>query len=679
MMKWSERTVPSIINGTGMDRVTLWHIDNGRIAKRRYDNTSWIFVSGDSFDLDFLSRQLDASSFSYKWASRSDVYGSMEGLEISVKPSMIGDLVKTVENIGLNRKFRIFNGDLDPVMRFMTERGLEFFRLPSPYDYDPQVESLLVGGKSRGREIRSIMIDGESYPPGQNVYRDLEERIRESAIIVYDNSYEAFRRILYRMKFLGMDLPSVWTHSGSTYQSYGQTHYKSPTVYLSGKICIPSDSFIYAESGLPGIFEISRTSSLPPATAAVVTPGTAVSTMEESVAIRNNVLVPLYKDDHEMEKSAQEMALTDRGGIALQPEPGLYEDVYEIDFSSMYPSIIVRYNLSPETIGKSQGYQVPDTPYRVRTDKTGFLSQALGGLLEKRLFYKSIKGDDDVYRSRDTSLKWMLLTSFGYTGYKNAKFGKIEAHESITSIGRSVLSKAMKLAEGMGFRVIHGIVDSLWIKGEGDVQDLLKRIKEETRIDIVLDGHYRWIVFFPARSGLGSLNRYIGMRTDGTFKIRGIEMRRKDVPEISRRFQLEALEIFKDCGNVSDIGGKYGELQELENRYIRGLHEFPREYFYINMKVTKRGEDYRVRNLQKIALEDLRRQGIEVNPGERIPLVVTDKKGGILDMDDRHEGIDTEFYRHQLYRAFECFDFLVSRGMSERKNRTMKLTDPVFR
>ena len=34
----------------------------------------------------------------------------------------------------------------------------------------------------------------------------------------------------------------------------------------------------------------------------------------------------------------------------FQPEPGVYEKVHQIDFTSLYPSIIVKYNLSPETI-----------------------------------------------------------------------------------------------------------------------------------------------------------------------------------------------------------------------------------------------------------------------------------------------------------------------------------------
>ncbi len=667
-----------IVNGTGNDRVCLWYLRNGHIVRKRFSNRSWIFVSGDPFDLDFLARQLDVSSFDYEWSSNRDVYGKIEGIRVSVRPSRIADLVRSVEHVGLGRKFRVFNADLDPVMRFMSENDLEFFHLETPYDYDPVIESMMVGGRIKGMEIASIMIDGDSYPPTTTTLNELDDRIRESDVIVYDNTNEVFRRILYRMRDAGIQTPGIWTKGGSTYQSYGQLHYKSPTVSISGKICIPSDSFVYAEAGLPGIFELSRTASLPPVSASIVTPGTAVSTMEESVALKSGILIPLYKDDHEMEKSAEEISLTDRGGIALQPEPGLYSDVYEIDFSSMYPSIIVRYNLSPETIGKRGDYPVPDTPYMINTEKEGFLSRALAGLLKKRLFYKSIKGNDEVYRSRDTALKWMLLTSFGYTGYKNAKFGKIEAHESITSIGRNVLSTAMKLAEGMGFSVIHGIVDSLWIRGKGNVEDLMRRIKEKTRIDIVLDGYYKWIVFFPARSGLGSLNRYIGMRTDGTYKIRGIELRRKDVPELSKKFQLDALALFENCESVSDIAGKYRDLQDLENFYLESIKQFPREYYRINMKITRRPEEYKVRNVQKIALEKLYRQGIEINPGERVPVVVTDRKREIVDLDQDYGGIDANFYRRHLYRAFECFDFLVTYAMKKKKRKTARLTDPSF-
>jgi DNA polymerase I len=72
----------------------------------------------------------------------------------------------------------------------------------------------------------------------------------------------------------------------------------------------------------------------------------------------------------------------------------IYEKVHQIDFTSLYPSIIVKFNLSPETLE--------------HPEERGFLSCVLSSLLEPE--------------NRD---KWMLVTCFGYTGYRNAKFGQI--------------------------------------------------------------------------------------------------------------------------------------------------------------------------------------------------------------------------------------------------------------
>jgi DNA polymerase, archaea type len=57
----------------------------------------------------------------------------------------------------------------------------------------------------------------------------------------------------------------------------------------------------------------------------------------------------------------------------------------------------------------------------------------------------------------------MLVTCFGYTGYRNAKFGQIQVHERITEISRELLIQIKELAGGMDFEVLHGIMDCLWV------------------------------------------------------------------------------------------------------------------------------------------------------------------------------------------------------------------------
>ena len=65
-----------------------------------------------------------------------------------------------------------------------------------------------------------------------------------------------------------------------------------------------------------------------------------------------------------------------------------------------------------------------------------------------------------IYEARQSVLKWILVTSFGYLGYNNAKFGRIDAHIAVCAFDRQILLQAAKIAERQGFRVLHGIVDS---------------------------------------------------------------------------------------------------------------------------------------------------------------------------------------------------------------------------
>ena len=257
-------------------------------------------------------------------------------------------------------------------------------------------------------------------------------------------------------------------------------------------------------------------------------------------------------------------------------------------------------------------------------------------------------------------MKWMLLTSFGYTGYKNAKFGRIEVHEAITAMGRWAFSTAMKLAEKHGFHVIHGIVDSLWLSGNGDIEGLLKEIREKTRIDIVIDGEYSWIAFFKGKNGIGSPGRYLGRRKNGTFKVRGLEIRRSDFPAFARKFQMEALDIFRNCKNRADILSMAGELKALERRYVRELATFSLYDFAIETRVSRHMEEYRVNNLQRAAMKFFSSSGDDIMPGESVQVIVSDRKHGILQLPEKSTGIDRNFYLKYLRRSFESFDFLVA-------------------
>ncbi len=659
----------TIVNATGSDTIRVWYLDHGRISCRNHRNRSWIFVSGDMYDLASLARQLDESDiYGYSFDTMRNVHGNIAGIRIPVWPSGIRDLMAIINSIGLERKFSIYNGDIDPVLRFMAERNLGFFALEDPLDPDPEIPVSTIVGRSMLGIPYDIEINGMHFQRiDSDAIYEAHRAINLGTIIVYSNRDGFFSKILHMILHQGYRLPHVVSSDGSTFESYGQTHYSNPRVSIEGKICIESDSFAYSETGIHGLIEISRTSGLPIVAASRVTTGTAVSAMEEAYAVRNGVLIPVRKDDHEEAKSAEALLNTDSGGLVLQPDPGIYTDVHEIDFSSMYPSIMVRYNMSPETIQKGGGIKIHGTPYSISGTERGFLASALDGLLKRRLFYKSVKAKSGLYSMRDAALKWMLLTSFGYTGYKNAKFGKIEIHESITAMGRWALAMAMNISRVNGFTLIHGIVDSLWITGSGDVRNVLSQIQDRTGIGMVEDGHYRWIVFMPANSGLGALNRYIGLRMDGTVKVRGLYVRRRDAPPVCTKFQLEAIEILRKCMTPDDIWAKRKEIRDLESSYMRSLRHRPVEDFRIPLHVTRNPEEYAVHNIQGMAIREAMDRGYRIMPGSRVGVVVVDHNHGIVDLDGTHDRIDLKFYERQVSMAFRQIDFIVDSCSPHRK------------
>ncbi|KAA8922238.1 type B DNA-directed DNA polymerase [Thermoplasma sp.] len=608
--------------------MTLYEYDGIHVRKKVFQNTSWIFVTGDEYDVEALYSQLDSTRLKYEYSTMPDIYGYRDGIKIWVRPSRarrIGEIIFSY--IGYGRKYRVYNADIDPVLRFMASSGLSFFDMQSLYDPDPDLNVAIVECKNG-----HCTVDGESMADGR-----IYDRLMDSHVIVYDGTDEFYRKIMalgFRVRY----------YPGRSYTSYGQISYRDAYLDIADKIAINSRSFFYAESGLSGIYEVSRVSYLPPLYVSIVTPGTAVSSMELAEAIRKGMLVPFKKDDHESPKTKDEMMEKDRGGLIFQPIPGVYDDVYEIDFSSMYPSIIVRYDLTPGHIS--------------------FLPEALEGLLNRRLFYKGMDGDSDVYHSRNVALKWLLLTSFGYTGYKNAKFGKIEVHERITELGRKVLAEAIAVAHENGFEMIHGIVDSLWIRGSGSIDRVLSEIRRRTRIDIVLSGHYRWIAFLPERDGTGSPSRYFGLDISGRYKIRGIMIRRSDVPDLCKVFQMDALKILSECTDIHCIVEKRREIMDLESSYLRNIRHFPRSYFLVSRRVTRRPDEYHVRNLTRSALDLL--NGDEAAPGQMINYYVVDERRKIVDTNEESD-IDYGYYTRCLKRAFDEINFLFPQDSKVRR------------
>lgn len=457
----------------------------------------------------------------------------------------------------------------------------------------------------------------------------------------------------------------VIQHKERTYFSYGQIVYRGQQISLLGRLHIDRhNAMLWSEYELEGVFEMARVTGLPLQDAARLSPGTGISSMQFVTALREGILIPYQKHQAETPKTALELIRADMGGIVYQPIIGLHKDVAGIDFVSMYPGIMVHFNISPET----QRAKEDLTP---AAGEPGLIPKTLQPLLLKRLALKSSlaklsKHDSrrKSYKARSTAEKWLLVTCFGYLGYKNARFGRIESHEAVTAYGREALLRAKEAAEDLGFEVLHMYVDGLWVQKENlakpsDFDELLEVIREHTGIPIALDGIYKWVVFLPSKlnSRVPVPNRYFGVFQNGEIKVRGIEARRRDTPPFIVTMQMDMLEILARAPSADDLPEYIPLALALVNKRIRELREgrIPLADLLITQKLSRELDSYRSPSPAARAALQLVDAGKHISAGQRVRFLFTRGKPGVYawDMSKPFDNrtLDIQRYKVLINRA----------------------------
>ena len=192
------------------------------------------------------------------------------------------------------------------------------------------------------------------------------------------------------------------------------------------------------------------------------------------------------------------------GAYVKQPKPGLYKWVYDLDLTSLYPSIIMSINISPETkMGKVKNYtaelhmkgkmdsytiidnnggeskplpkeqfnnfikkmelSVASNGVLYRTDKVGIIPEILNVWFDKRVEYKNEMkkfgkaGNDEKYKffaQRQLVQKIMLNSLYGVLGLPAFRFYDVDNAEAVTLTGQTVIKTTEKIANQYYSKII---------------------------------------------------------------------------------------------------------------------------------------------------------------------------------------------------------------------------------
>ena len=432
------------------------------------------------------------------------------------------------------------------------------------------------------------------------------------------------------------------TRRPRSYVTYGQIVYTAGGSYLHGRWHLDTtNSFTYEEAELPGLLELARLGRMPVQHTARTSVGTVITSMQLDQAYQDGILIPWRKARPEAFKSASDLLLTDRGGLTYMPLVGAFAQVGELDFAAMYPAIMTRFNISQETVNclccrEDPDAYVPGIPHHLCHRRRGLIPRVLERVLARRAYYKTRKAETHgkerhLYDMRQTALKWIGVVSFGYQGYKNARFGQIEAHECTTALSREMLLRAKEVAEAQGYRMLHALVDSVWLQrpgaGRADYEDLARMIAEATGLPIAVEGVYRWIAFVPSRTHplIGVPNRYFGVFEDGTSKVRGIELRRGDTPPIVAAMQNRMLDTLFQAQTLREARAQIAAVMALLDEQLIRLrqHEVRPEELVIRTVLSQDPRDYQKGVPQAVVAQQLFGAGVVLHPGEAVEYIIT--------------------------------------------------------
>jgi len=518
------------------------------------------------------------------------------------------------------------------------------------------------------------------------------DKIDPDVITTRRGEESLFRYLSLRAKVNGIELRlsrdgtplKVTYREPQSFWQYNRIVYRSGTqVTLNGRIHIDrgkTGMHFFSPVGLEGVVESCRLALGRPQRVSMMTIGAVNAAVQFYDAFKMDILIPPVKRNPEFLKSLNELAAIDRGGLILQPRPDIYENVAECDFSSMYPTLMVNKNISPETICTrtdcpDEGedcIQVPELSFKICTRKRGIVSKSLELLVNRRMKFKDLieEGEDaKKYEFVQNTVKGVLVSCFGYLGFKNAKFGRVEAHTAVTAFARDVMLRTQEIGEELGLEMIHGIVDSVWLQADGEIEyynvaRFCKRVTKEVKIHMSPKGVYRWMVVPSSRlhPSVAPLNRYYGVYKNGGIKTRGIETRRRDTCLYVGDCQKEMIKTLARGRDKAGFIAQISEAKAVCQEFIDRLHDDDVDLrdLVLNSTLTRNPHEYRATSRAAVVAQQLVKAGRELNAGQKVRYVMTSadsenplRRVCALELFDESTRYDPEAYAKLCRRAFE--------------------------
>ena len=323
-----------------------------------------------------------------------------------------------------------------------------------------------------------------------------------------------------------------------------------------------------------------------------------------------------------------------KGGLVIEPKPGVYFDVSVFDFASLYPSLIKVHNLSYETVDcpheECRSNTVPETASWVCKRRKGVTSLVIGSLRDLRVsHYKPLaksqglsRDDRELYNVVSQGLKVFLNATYGAFGFESFAFYCLPVAEATAALGRFAITKTIEKCNQLGISVLYSDTDSLFLQNPSKEQSssVTKWAEDDLGVELDLDKVYRYVAFSSRKKN------YFGVFPDGTVEIRGLTGKKSQTPEYLKKNFYDALQILSSVKSPDDFERARARTRELLTNMVNSLkgRKVPVQDLAFNVMMGKPTAKYAGTKPQHVrAAEALEQKGREIKAGDIIGYVKT--------------------------------------------------------
>ena len=363
------------------------------------------------------------------------------------------------------------------------------------------------------------------------------------------------------------------------------------------------------------------------------------------------------------------------GAIVITPVPGVFFDVVVVDFASLYPSVIKKWNLSYETVRcphpECRENTIPGTNHWVCKKKVGVSSKVIGFLRDLRVYvFKPLSKDKNIpseekvkYKVVQSALKVFINASYGVFGAETFPLYCPPVAESTTALGRHAISRSILKALELGLTVLYGDTDSLflWMPDRNKLKELFEWVDEELGIDLDIDKEYKFVAFS------GRKKNYLGvLKEGGKVDIKGLVGKKRNTPEFIKKLFNEIVEELAKIETLEDLEKAIDTVKTLtKEAYIKlKKRQIPLNELSIKVTLSKHPNQYTKNTPQHVkAARQLMAVGRNIDVGDVISFVKVRGHDGVKALQlARIDEIDEEKYLSHIKTS--CEQILEALGIS---------------